>query len=281
MLGQLILNDAVRKISMELFTIDFFGDIVGKPGRRAVTTYLREQKDKADLTIANAENLAHGFGVTKELLSEMETAGIDVFTGGNHTFDRKDIFNFIDQSKNLLRPANYPHGTSGSGSLIIEKRGVKIGIINILGRAYMEALESPFIVAERLVKELSTKASIIFVDFHAEATAEKAALANYLDGQVSCVVGTHTHVQTADERILPKGTAFITDAGACCAIDSVIGMDFPSVYRKMVQQLPARFEVKDGPAIVCGIRLTLSLDPLASSQAKVQSIKRIRQEESN
>lgn len=236
----------------------FFGDIVGKAGRRAVIQYLERERPEVDLIIANVENTAHGFGVQEQHIEELAAAGIDIFTGGNHTFDRKEIFEFIDRYPKVLRPANYPEGTIGKGYCIADVNGEKVAVLNILGRVFMDPLDSPFYVADKLLQEIRQETDKIFVDFHAEATAEKIAFARYLDGRVSAVVGTHTHVQTADERILPKGTAFLTDAGCCAAIDSVIGMEFPGVMRRMVQQLPARFEVADGAAEACGVFITIN-----------------------
>lgn len=254
--------------------IQFFGDVIGKPGRRALCAYLKQHRGEADLVIANVENAAHGFGVQEQHLTELSDAGVMLFSGGNHTFDRKEIFDFIDDYPNLLRPGNYPEGTPGRGHCLIEAGGTKVGIINLHGRVFMEPLRSPFLIADELVSELTKETKIIYVDFHAEATAEKMALGWYLDGRVSAVVGTHTHVQTADERILPKGTAYLTDAGACGPIDSVIGMQLEGVFRRMVKQLPSRFEVAEGRAAVCGVAVTVDKD-----SGKAVEISRIRFEE--
>jgi metallophosphoesterase (TIGR00282 family) len=250
----------------------FLGDVIGKPGRRVIKQYLGGHAPKADLIIANAENAAHGFGTTESNLQELRDAGVQAFTGGNHTFDRKEIFEFIDQQQNVIRPANYPEGTPGSGSCIVEiAGGIKVGIINVLGRVFMEPLESPFLVAEKLIAKLSAETNIIIIDMHAEATAEKIALALYFDGKVSAVVGTHTHVQTADERILPNGTAFLTDAGCCGPANGVIGMDQVAVFRRMVKQLPSRFEVADGPAMVNGVVFEID-----KSTGKATGIRRVQ-----
>ncbi|CAN5574292.1 TIGR00282 family metallophosphoesterase [soil metagenome] len=250
----------------------FLGDVIGKPGRRVIKQYLAGHAPKADLIIANAENAAHGFGTTESNLQELRDAGVQAFTGGNHTFDRKEIFEFIDQQQNVIRPANYPEGTPGSGSCIVEiSDGIKVGIINVLGRVFMEPLESPFLVAEKLIEKLSAETNIIIVDIHAEATAEKIALALYFDGKVSAVVGTHTHVQTADERILPNGTAFLTDAGCCGPANGVIGMDQVAVFRRMVKQLPSRFEVAAGPAMVNGVIFEID-----KSTGKATAIRRVQ-----
>lgn len=250
----------------------FLGDVIGKPGRRVIKRFLSEEAAKVHLIIANAENAAHGFGTTEGNLDELREAGVAAFTGGNHTFDRKEILEFIDKQQNVIRPANYPQGTPGQGSCIVElEEGLAVGIINVMGRVFMEPLESPFLVAEALVEKLRERTKVIIVDIHAEATAEKIALALYLDGRVSAVIGTHTHVQTADERILPGGTAFLTDAGCCGPTDGVIGMDKESVFRRMVKQLPSRFEVAAGPAMVNGVYLDID-----SVTGKALSIRRVQ-----
>lgn len=258
-------------------TILFLGDVVGKPGRRAVTRYLAsEGRQQADLVIVNAENMAHGFGMTEPNIKELLEAGADILTGGNHTFDRKELFGFLPHYPSVLRPANYPEGTPGAGYYVHTIGDTKIAVINLLGRVFMEPLRSPFHVADELVAQARCETNIIFVDMHAEASAEKVAMGWYLDGRVSAVVGTHTHVQTADERVLPKGTAYITDAGCCGPIDSVIGMAFDAVFRRLVQQLPARFEVAEGPAAVSGVAVTIN-----KASGRATAIKRIRFEETH
>lgn len=237
----------------------FLGDIVGKSGRRVALKYLEKHKDEADLIIVNVENAAHGFGVQESHIQEFIEAGVHLFTGGNHTFDRREIFDFIGNYQNVLRPANYPPKTAGRGWCVLEvgEAKVKVGILNLLGRVFMEPLQSPFLVADEAIEELSKETKVIFVDFHAEATAEKAAMGMYLDGRVSAVIGTHTHVQTADERILPKGSAFLTDAGCCATANSIIGMNFEGVKRRIIEQLPSRFEVAEGLANACGCIVTV------------------------
>jgi 2',3'-cyclic-nucleotide 2'-phosphodiesterase len=252
----------------------FFGDIIGKPGRRALIAYLKNHCPDADLIIANAENAAHGFGIQEQHITELSQAGVMVFSGGNHTFDRREIFDFIDDYPNLLRPANFPEGTPGRGHLVFDLADCKVGIINLQGRVFMEPLRSPFIVADEIIKELHKETKLIIVDIHAEATAEKMAMGWYLDGRVSAVIGTHTHVQTADERILPKGTAYLTDAGACGPVKGVIGMQLDGVFRRMVKQLPSRFEIADGQAAVCGVQLVVE-----KTSGKTLEISRIRFEE--
>jgi len=263
-------------------TILFLGDIIGKPGREVVKKYLQHLRREAELedgsgrpfptfVVANVENAAHGFGVTRENLTELKEAGVDIFSGGNHTFDRKEIFAFISEEQYLLRPANYPDGTPGHGHCLLEKNGYKLAVINVMGRVFMEPLGSPFLVAESLTREMREQTPIILVDMHAEATAEKISLGWYLDGQVSAVVGTHTHVQTADERLLHKGTAFITDAGCCGPTDGVIGMAQDGVFRRMIQQLPSRFEIAPGPAAACGVLITVD-----AACGKATAIERVR-----
>jgi metallophosphoesterase (TIGR00282 family) len=260
-------------------TILFFGDIIGKPGRRILRRYLRQVELKPDLIVANVENAAHGFGVTEQNLAELKDAGIRVFTGGNHTFDRKEIFGFIDREQHLLRPANYPDGTPGKGHCIVElESGIKVGVLNLMGRIFMEPLASPYLVADQILAILAKETKIIFVDLHAEATAEKVAMAWYIDGRASVLVGTHTHVQTADERILPQGLAYITDAGCCGPADGIIGMDRENVFRRMVQQLPCRLEVASGPAQLNGVKVIV--DPESGKAISIERInKRETQEE--
>jgi metallophosphoesterase (TIGR00282 family) len=250
--------------SDNIISILFLGDVIGKPGRTSVRKYL-EALSKTnspestaiggfpDFVVVNVENAAHGFGVTKDHIQELKELGVDVFSGGNHTFDRKEIFDFIDSEPTVLRPANYPEGTPGKGFCLIEKHGLKFAVINVMGRAYMEPLRSPYLVADELLEKMKGEANLILLDFHAEATAEKVAMGWYMDGRVTAVVGTHTHVQTADERLLLRGTAYMTDAGCCGPINGVIGMAHEGVFRRMIQQLPSRFDIAPGPAAACGM----------------------------
>jgi hypothetical protein len=236
--------------------------------------YLASSRPHADFIIINVENSAHGFGVTERNVKEFFDAGAHVLTGGNHTFDRKEIFGFINKYPNVLRPANYPEGTAGRGFGIFTAGDTKIAVINLLGRVFMDPLRSPFHVADELIAVARSETNIIFVDMHAEATAEKVAMGWYLDGRISVLAGTHTHVQTADEKILPGGTAYITDVGCCAPVQSVIGMDFHAVYRRLVEQLPARFEVASGIAAANGIYVTVD-----KKTGKAISIERVRYEE--
>jgi metallophosphoesterase (TIGR00282 family) len=257
--------------SQSNLSILFLGDVIGKPGRAVIKRYLGDNGNKVDLVIANVENAAHGFGTTQTNVMELKEAGVAAFTGGNHTFDRKEILEFIDQEKTLIRPANYPSGTPGQGSCIVEVAGKKIGLLNLIGRVFMEPLSSPFLVADELVAKLKEETNIVIVDFHAEATAEKIAMGWYLDGRVTAVLGTHTHVQTADERVLPQGTGYITDVGCCGPYNGVIGMDKTGVFRRLIEQMPTRFEVATGPSMVNGVHLEIDL-----VSGKTASIERVR-----
>ena len=224
----------------------FIGDIVGELGREAVRQLLPDLKSKhqADLVIANAENVSHGNGLTKKHYFDLVTSlGIDFLTGGNHIWDKKDIFKDIRSFTKLVRPANFPPGVPGLEKLIVEVKGLKIGIFNLLGRVFMQSYDDPFRAADRMVDELrKDDVDITLVDIHAEATSEKVALGWYLDGRVSAIIGTHTHVQTADEKILPKGTAYITDVGFTGGSNSVIGVEIAPVLRRFQTQISAKFD---------------------------------------
>jgi len=224
----------------------FIADIVGKPGRQALSQELHRIVDRhgIDIVIANGENAAGGFGLTEETARELYACGVHLLTSGNHIWDKKDSFDFIRREERLIRPANYPVGTVGRGSAIIRTPlGVQVGVLNLEGRVFMNALDCPFRAADRELAILKETTPIVIVDFHAEATSEKLALGWYLDGRVSAVLGTHTHVQTADESILPGGTAFISDVGMTGSFDSVIGIRKELAVEKFLTQLPVRFEV--------------------------------------
>ena len=223
----------------------FIGDIVGRPGRELVRQGLPTLVDhhSIDLVIANAENAAAGFGITREIGDQLLDWGIDVMTSGNHIWDKKEALDYIGTEPRLLRPANYPAGAPGSGSYVARTRdGQSVGVVNVMGRVFMLNIDDPFAVVLREIEMLRQRARVVFVDFHAEATSEKAAMGWYLDGKVAAVVGTHTHVQTADERILPKGTAFLTDAGMTGPHDSIIGVEVEAALGRFLTALPARFE---------------------------------------
>lgn len=234
----------------------FIGDIVGKPGRQAVSRELHHLVDRhgIDLVIANGENAAAGFGITEETARELFTQGIHVITSGNHIWDKKDALEFIDREERLIRPVNYPEGAPGRGSAVVRTAGgVKVAVLNLEGRIFMNNLECPFRVADREIARLRKETAIIFIDFHAEATSEKTSLGWYLDGRVSAVIGTHTHVQTADERILPGGTAYLTDAGMTGGFDSVIGIRKELAVARFLSQLPVKFEVAKGDLRLNGV----------------------------
>jgi metallophosphoesterase (TIGR00282 family) len=223
----------------------FIGDIVGRPGRELVRQGLAGLADhhSIDLVIANAENAAAGFGITREIGDQLLDWGVDVMTSGNHIWDKREALDYIGTESRLLRPANYPVGAPGNGSYLARtKDNQTVGIINVMGRVFMPLLDDPFAVVLKEIDALKARARIIFVDFHAEATSEKIAMGWHLDGKVTAVVGTHTHVQTADERILPKGTAYLTDVGMTGPHDSVIGVETQAALGKFITGLPARFD---------------------------------------
>ncbi len=224
----------------------FIGDIIGKPGRRVLRDLLKQiiEEYAIDLVIANCENAAGGFGVTRDIVEELYGYKIDVLTSGNHIWDKKEIDDFIDEYRTLLRPANYPNGLLGRGSVVVEAdNGIPVAVINLEGRVFMKPIDCPFRTAERELEKVRDKAKIVLIDMHAEATSEKQALGWFLDGRVSAVVGTHTHVQTSDEKILPGGTAYITDVGMTGPCDSVIGIKKDIIVRKFLTSVPARYEV--------------------------------------
>lgn len=232
----------------------FIGDIVGNPGRRAVNEGLPDLvgKLKIDFVIANAENAAGGFGITQVIGEELFALGIHVLTSGNHIWDKKEAVAYISKENRLLRPANYPPGVAGSGSIILNSAsGEKVGVLNLSGRVFMSPMDCPFRTARAEISALKKHARVIIVDFHAEATSEKSAIGHFLDGEVSAVIGTHTHVQTADEKILPKGTAFITDVGMTGPVDSIIGVKKEQIIEKFLTQVPARFETAKGETMLC------------------------------
>ena len=236
----------------------FIADIFGSPGRRAVRDLLPELVSSMgiDFLVANVENAAAGFGVTKDILEELKSLGVECMTSGNHIWDRREVLPVLDQEPLLLRPHNYPPGVPGCGAKLFHTRaGVPIGVLNLMGRVFMNDIECPFRVADREVAAMRDQTKVILVDFHAEATAEKIALCWYLDGRVSAVVGTHTHVQTADERIFPNGTGYITDAGMTGPHDSVIGVQKELAIRKFLTQLPTRFEPATGDVKLHGVHL--------------------------
>jgi metallophosphoesterase (TIGR00282 family) len=227
----------------------FIGDIVGKPGRDLVRHGVPALVDyhRIDLVIANAENSAAGFGITREIGDQLLDRGVDVMTSGNHIWDKKEALDYIGAEPRLLRPANYPAGVPGNGSYLARTRdGRSVGVVNVMGRVFMLNIDDPFAVVLREIEALRSRTRVIFVDFHAEATSEKIAMGWHLDGRVTAMVGTHTHVQTADERILPKGTAYLTDVGMTGPHDSVIGVEIEPALGRFLNGMPARFETATG-----------------------------------
>ncbi|HLU23334.1 MAG TPA: TIGR00282 family metallophosphoesterase [Bacillaceae bacterium] len=223
----------------------FVGDVVGSPGRDMIKEYLPKMKRKyrPHITIVNGENAAGGRGITEAIYKQFLEAGANAITLGNHAWDNKGIFEFIDDAKYMARPANFPEDTPGTGLVFIKMNTQEIAVINLQGRTFMPPLDCPFKKADELIAIAKKRTNIIFVDFHAEATSEKQAMGWYLDGKVTAVVGTHTHVQTADNRILPNGTAYMTDVGMTGPYDGILGMEREAVLHKFLTSLPARFEV--------------------------------------
>jgi 2',3'-cyclic-nucleotide 2'-phosphodiesterase len=232
-----------------MIRILFIGDIVGRPGRELVRTGLHGLVDhhRIDLVIANAENSAAGFGITREIGDQLLDWGVDVMTSGNHIWDKKEALDYIGAEPRLLRPANYPAGAPGNGTYLARTRdGRTVGVANAMGRVFMLNIDDPFRVLLREIEALRQRTRIVFVDFHAEATSEKIAMGWHLDGKATAVIGTHTHVQTADERILPKGTAYLTDVGMTGPHDSIIGVEVEAALNKFLTALPQKFETATG-----------------------------------
>ena len=229
----------------------FFGDMVGKPGRLAVRDFLAQNKDNYDFIIANGENASHGFGLTLKNYNNLLDFGINCITSGNHIWDKKDIWEYIDTAENLVRPLNYPNGTRGQGWRIFEiANGVKIGVINFLGRVFMSPVDSQWELAKEAIAEIKKETPIVIIDFHAEATAEKICFAKYCSELgASAFFGTHTHVQTADEKILNDKMAYITDAGFCGSSEGVIGMEYKSSLNRFLTCMPERYDVADSKEV--------------------------------
>ncbi len=252
----------------------FIGDIVGSPGRGVVKQLLPGLKKEygLDFVIANAENAAGGSGITSRVADELFDSGIDVLTSGDHIWKKREIFEFIDKDERILRPLNFPAGAPGRGAKVFKTHNnTKIAVVSIQGRVFMEALECPFRTAREEVEKLAKETKIIIVDMHAEATSEKVALGWYLDGKVSAILGTHTHIQTADEKILPNGTAFITDVGMTGPYDSVIGRRVEDVLERFLTAVPIRFEVAEG-----NVQLHGAVVEIDEKTGKANSIVRIQ-----
>jgi 2',3'-cyclic-nucleotide 2'-phosphodiesterase len=270
----------LRPFSILRFAIDaalpmkvlMIGDVVAKPGRIAVLERIQDLREQyaIDLAVMNAENVAGGFSITPSLAEQLFAAGIDVMTSGNHIFDKKEAIEYIGKQPRLLRPANYPPGTPGSGLWEGEIRGTRVAVINVMGRVFMPPSDDPFRIVEELVSSLSSDTKVRLVDVHAEATSEKVAMGWYLDGRVSTVVGTHTHVQTADERILPQGTAYLTDIGMTGSYDGVIGMNKADVIARFTSVIARRAEHSSGEVRICA-----ALVDIDETSGKARSIERL------
>jgi len=252
----------------------FIGDIVGEPGRRAVKTLLPKLREQhgLDFIIANGENSAGGSGITPRMADEIFSAGVDVITSGDHLWDQKEVMELLANEQRFVRPINYPPGTPGQGSAIFEIRNSKlrIAVLNAQGRTFMPVLENPFLVVPPEVERLRQQTKIIFVDFHAEATSEKIAFARMLDGQVSALVGTHTHVQTADEQIFPDGTAYLTDAGFTGPHESVLGREIEPVIKRFVTNMPQKFDVAKHRVLLHGA--VIEIDEASGKAVKIQRV---------
>jgi len=251
----------------------FVGDIVGGVGRRCLARWLPplRRQHAIDFVVGNGENAAGGLGATPKILEEMSSTGLQAITLGNHTWRQKELVTGIEPLKNVVRPANYPPGTPGRGSQVIAlPDGRKVGVVNLVGRVYMDAADCPFRVGRHVVEQMREQTPIVLVDFHAEATAEKVAMGWYLDGVCSAVLGTHTHVQTSDARVLPDGTAYITDVGMTGPRDSVIGVERDMVIQKFITGIPVRFKTAQGPAMLCGA--IVEVDDTSGRATSIQAI---------
>lgn len=251
----------------------FIGDIIGKPGRRAVRELLPAlvNEHSIDLVIANCENAAAGFGITRDIIEELYASHIDILTSGNHVWDKKEALEFISDYETLLRPANYPAAVPGHGSVLYPTPGGDyVGVLNLAGRIFMQPIDCPFVKAQEEIARLRARTKVIIVDIHAEATSEKKALGWYLDGQVSAVLGTHTHVQTADDEILPGGTAYLSDAGMTGPFDSVIGIKKETIIEKFLTQIPNKFDVAKNDIRLQGA--VLDIDPASGRARAIERI---------
>lgn len=253
--------------------IMFIGDVVGSPGRDMVKKYVPElkKKHKPNITIINGENAASGKGITERIYKQFLEWGAQAVTLGNHAWDKKEIFEFIESAKYMVRPANFPEGTPGKGIVYLKFNDKEIAIINLQGRTFMTPIDDPFKKVDELLAEAKQRTNIIFIDFHAETTSEKQAMAWYVDGRASCVVGTHTHTQTADERILPSGTGYITDVGMTGPYDAILGVEKEAVIKRFKTGLPVRFEVdKKGNTQLNGFLVTIN-----EKNGKAEHVERI------
>ena len=250
------------------------GDVFGDSGRAALSKLLPRirQEHAIDLAVVNVENAAAGFGVTPQMARQFLDQGADVMTSGNHIWDRREIVEFITRENLLLRPANFPEGTPGVGHVTVKAGPHRVGVLNLMGRVFMTPIDCPFRKADEVVPQLRREAAVILVDMHCEATSESQAMGWYLDGRVSAVVGTHRHVQTADERVLPGGTAYITDLGMTGPTEGVIGVDREIIINRFLHQMPARFEPAKGPAALHGVVIVVDPESGRASQIRRLSI---------
>jgi metallophosphoesterase (TIGR00282 family) len=248
------------------------GDVFGEPGRAALTRLLPRlrQEHAIDLAVVNVENAAAGFGVTPQMARQFLDHGVDVMTSGNHIWDRREIVDFITRENLLLRPANFPEGTPGVGHVTVKAGPHRVGVLNLMGRVFMTPIDCPFRKADEVIPQLRRETPIILVDMHCEATSESQAMGWYLDGRVSAVVGTHRHVQTADERVLPGGTAYITDLGMTGPTEGVIGVDRELIISRFLHQMPARFEPAKGPAALHGV--VIVVDPESGRASAIRRL---------
>jgi len=256
-----------------MLTILFLGDIVGEPGRNAVIAHLARLKEShvVDFVVVNGENAAAGRGITPKITIDLLRAGVSVITTGDHIWDQKEIIAFIDTEPRLLRPVNYPEGAPGGGSIVLETGKGPVGVINVQGRTFMQPiLENPFPAVEKAVEQMRDQTRVIFVDAHAETTSEKIAIGRFLDGKVSAVIGTHTHVQTADEQIFPGGTAFICDAGMCGPSSSILGRSINPIVNRFISNLPAPFPVAKGEVRLCGV--VVSIDETTGRAMQIERV---------
>lgn len=255
-----------------IMRILFIGDVYGAPGRKMIDEYVPKLKQhyKPAVTIINGENAASGRGITEKIYKGFLSAGAQAVTLGNHAWDNKGIFEFIDHAKTLVRPANFPAGTPGAGYTMVKINQLEVAVVNLMGRTFMQPTDCPFKKADEIIEEVSKRTPFIFVDFHAEATSEKQAMGWYLDGRVTAVVGTHTHVQTADNRVLPKGTAFMCDVGMTGPYDGVLGVDKEAVLYKFLTSMPVRFEVAEGREQLSGV--VIDADPKTGLATSIERI---------
>jgi metallophosphoesterase (TIGR00282 family) len=261
-----------------MMNILFLGDIVGRPGREIVQEMLPsfKKKEAIDFVVANCENAAAGSGITPALAEQLLSAGVDVLTSGDHIWKKQEIYDFLKTSERIVRPLNYPKGVPGRGvTIVAASNGKKVAVVNLLGRVFMDAVDCPFIRIKEELEKISAQTPIIIVDIHAEATSEKVALGWFLDGKVSACLGTHTHIQTADEKILPGGTAYLTDAGMTGPYDSVIGREKDRIIEHFVTQMPMKFEMAIGNVEMHGAVVKINDDTGRALEIKRVQVKKV------